>query len=796
MRKLILLLTLLPISLFAQNSKTPTYTISGKIVDSSTKTPLEYATVVIKSIDSTINVIGEVTNQRGNFSIDIKEGVYNLTIDYLCYTTKVIALNVTDKSINVGTIELENTRQNLEEISIDGKVKTLSFSQNKQIYNVTKDFSADGVSATQILTNIPSVSENIDGELTIRGQGNVTVLIDGKISSLSKIDALKSLPAGSIDKIEVISNPGASYQASASGIINIILKKGKAEGFNGSATASIGYKEIFGGLLTMNQKSEKVNIFTTLSYAHSKKSSLIDVENEYFNNGITASFLDESIEINSPSNDYMVILGAEFYLSKNSTLTATVKYDNINRDPFSITNSTFYNANHNPTATNIGTNNASFNDEILEFTIDFKQQFNNEGQELSAYATYSHDNEYYANDYTNSNPSFTNEDYIEENILENFDLSIKYKHPLSENSGLEAGYLGTYGKTPFVRIKENFEEKIIYTDYIHGVFLEYEKIWDSFYFGAGLRAEFTELKTNYTHFNDEQTTNFNDLFPSVYMEYNFTDSKSLSLSYSRTIARPGYYELRPYEVKLSETTSYIGNINLQPVDINSTTLSYNYYSDKLTIINSLYWSNYQNIFQPISFETSENSITNTPKILTTFVNVGSIDMYGLSITADLAPATWINLSGGANIYEMIDKGIYQYTDEDDQLIEKDFGNNDFSGNFNLLTKIKIPKVFDFQFNIINSLALTSAFSNREPNTYVTAAFNKDICKNKASLSLSLDDVFNSKQRNKTWLENNYTSNRISKEQYQTIVLSFTYRFNQDKQSKNINFNKKQNTPQI
>ena len=134
----------------------------------------------------------------------------------------------------------------------------LNIKQNKQVYNVTKDLSSNGASATQILSNIPAVSVGSNGNLTIRGQGNVRVLIDGKISSLSKSDALRSLPAGSIDKIEVIANPGASYRASASGIINIILKKGKNEGLNSSITASGGYKELYGGLLTFNHKSEKV----------------------------------------------------------------------------------------------------------------------------------------------------------------------------------------------------------------------------------------------------------------------------------------------------------------------------------------------------------------------------------------------------------------------------------------------------------------------------------------------------------------------------------------------------------
>ncbi|RXP44841.1 TonB-dependent receptor [Lutibacter sp. HS1-25] len=796
MRKLILLLTILPISFFAQNSTTPTYTISGKIIDATTKAPLEYATVIFKSIDSTKNIAGEITNQRGNFSIEVKNGTYNLAIDFVSYISKIVAITVNNKSINIGNIELENDTESLDEILINGKVEAFKITQNKQVYNVSKDFSANGVSATQILNNIPSVSEGADGELTIRGQGNVTVLIDGKISSLSKADALKSLPAGSIDKIEVISNPGASYRASATGIINIILKKGKNHGLNSSITGSGGYKDIYGGLFNMNYKSKSINIFSTLSYAHSAKNNLIAIKNEYYNNNITTGFLDENSEVNSPSNDYMAIVGAEFYLSHKSTLTATAKYDNINRKQLTNTNSKFYDASNNFISENIGLNDTGFKDEIFEYTLDFKKHFNKEGQEISTYITYSNDNEHFLYDFSNSNPSFKDETYTEENTLENLEFSFKYKHPFSETSGMEIGYLGTFGKTPFIQTKAQIDEKITYTDYIHGVFLEYEKSWNSFYLGVGLRAEFTALNTNFNNLNTEQKNTFNDLFPAIYAEYNLNDSNSLSLSYSRTIQRPGYNELRPFEIKISETTSYIGNINLQPVDINSSNFSYNYYGNKLTLISSLYWNNYENIIQPISFETNENSVIGIPKIVTTFINVGAIDMYGLSLTANLDVTKWLDFSGSANVYEIIDTGIYKYTNDANEIIEKDFSNSDLSGNFNLLSKVKIPKVFDFQFNIINSLALTSAFSNRIGNTYATASINKDLFNNNASLSLAVDDIFNSKVRNKTWYETNYTSNRIKSQQFQTVVLSFTYRFNQDKQSKSINFDKKQKTPQI
>lgn len=794
MRKLFLLLMLFPAFISAQKS-IATFTISGKIIDENTKTPLEYATVVFKSIDSNKTIFGGITNQRGNFSIEVEEGFYNSTVEFISYQTKNLSISKVESNINIGIIELEPATESLEEIEIKGKVKTLDYKQNIQVYNVTKDLSSNGVSATQILSNIPSVSVGSEGDLTIRGQANVTVLIDGKISSLSKADALKSLPAGSIEKIEVIANPGASQRSSASGIINIILKRGKSEGLNGSITASGGYKENYGGLLTLNHKSKTVNFFTTTSYAHSVKNTLLNVENEYFTNNITSGFLNESTLINSPSNDFMAIVGAEFYISKNSTLTATSKFDDISRSPFFETNANFYDASQTITTTNTGNNDSRFYNKILEFSVDFNQNFKNEGQYLSAYITYSNDNEKYINNFTNSNPIFVNEDYIEENTLENTEISLNYAHPISETSGFEIGYLGTFGKTPYTLSKEAVQENIIYSDNIHGFFADFEKSWNSFYLGVGLRLEMTELTSNFTNLNALHTNNFNDFFPSVFFEYSFSDNKGTSLSYSKTTKRPNYQELRPYEQKISETTSYIGNINLEPTYINSTNFSYSYYGEKLTFIPSLFWNYYDNYIQLISFETFDNN-NGIPKIVTTVENIGYLNQYGLSLTADLQAAKWLDFMGNANLYQMDQAGTFQYTNSNNEIVVKDFKSSDLNGEISLLTKIKIPKVFDFQFNIKNSLESKAAYSTRKANTYVNAAINKDLIDNRASLSLSVDDVFNSRNLERTWYEQNYTSQRMTSEKYQTIILSFTYRFNQEKQQRSVDFDKKSNKIKI
>ena len=202
MRRLfLLLLILLPLLIFSQEKNNPFYSISGKIIDASTLLPIEDATIVFKSIDSNHIMFGAITNQRGKFSIDVEKGTYAASVEFLSYKTKKLNISTISRSLNIGTIELEIDTEYLNEIQIIGEKKALELKPNKLIFNVDKDIASEGSMAIDILNNIPSVSVDPDGGITLRGFNTPTVLINGKTSSLSKSDALKTIPAGAIEKI-------------------------------------------------------------------------------------------------------------------------------------------------------------------------------------------------------------------------------------------------------------------------------------------------------------------------------------------------------------------------------------------------------------------------------------------------------------------------------------------------------------------------------------------------------------------------------------------------------------------
>jgi len=794
MRRLFLLLIIItPLLIFSQEKNNPLYTISGKIIDASTLLPLEDATIVFKSIDSSQIKFGAITNQRGKFSIEVEKGTYDASVEFLSYKTKKLNISTISRSLNIGAIELEVDTEYLSEIEIIGEKKALELKPNKLVFNVDKDIASEGSMAIDILNNIPAVSVDPDGSITLRGFNTPTVLVNGKTSSLSKTDALKTIPAGSIEKIEVITNPGARYKASATGIINIILKKGKDEGLNSSLTSAGGYKDYYGGLLTLNQKSKKLNFFTNASYFHRNPIKIASFENEYFENGTTSAFLNENSVNNNKANGFYSTIGADFYLSDNSTLTASINYTNISDDRVTETNSDFFDPSHNLTEINQRTHLGKFDNEIVEIAINFDHNFKKIGQKLETTIQYESDVETYNNTITNTNSNFTDEQYVEKTPLEHSYFDITYSNPINKTLVYSVGYSFDTNNFPFTYTGDNNILNIDYTDTAHAVFIDFENEGEKFYYNIGLRAEFSELNVDSANLNTPQINNFNDLFPSAYFEYTINEKKNVSFSFGKYIQRPNYYRLQPYEQRYSETSSYKGNENLKPVYLDYFSLDYTFSNEKLTFSAALFYQVFKDYWQDVTYETGEQ-INGVNKIITTPFNVGSLDYSGLNISTILRASNRVSFTGNISFLYFDRVGKFETLDINNEVIQIDYTNTNVTGSFSLLAQVKIPNVFNFQTNIKHRLNSSGSVAERKANTYASAAITKDIFDKNASLSLTIDDVFKSIKVERDRFDTTYFSKSNIKNKYRTVLLSFTYRFNQSKKDRKIDFAKKDIKP--
>jgi hypothetical protein len=272
-KTILILICLFSISaIIAQRpAQAKTFSVSGKVIDKDTKEPLEYATVVLKNIKDN-KLSGGITDGKGEFFIKIAGGTYDISVEFISFKTVNFKNTTIDKDIKLGTVILSEDGQVLDEVNIIPEKSTVDIRLDKKIYNVGKDMTVKGGSVSDVLDNVPSVSVDVEGAVSLRGNENVRILIDGKPSSLVGLDgasALRQLPADAIERVEVITSPSARYDAEGTaGIINIILRKGKVTGFNGSINPSIGNPTQYGISTNLNYRTKKYNLFTNSGYSY------------------------------------------------------------------------------------------------------------------------------------------------------------------------------------------------------------------------------------------------------------------------------------------------------------------------------------------------------------------------------------------------------------------------------------------------------------------------------------------------------------------------------------------------
>ncbi|PHS53023.1 MAG: hypothetical protein COB01_05585 [Lutibacter sp.] len=785
-----------PLLIFSQKNNNPHYTISGKIIDASTQLPIEDATVIFKTINSEEIDFGGITNQKGKFSIDVKKGIYNVYVEFLSYQTKRLEISSVTRNINLGVISLEIDTEYLNEIEIIGEKRTLEFKRNKVIYNVDKDISTAGSTVTDILNNIPSISVDPDGQISVQGQGLVQVLINGKTSLLSKAEALKTLPAGSIEHIEVITNPGAKYKASALSVINIILKKGKDEGLNGSITATGGYKDYFGGLITLNNKTKNLNFFTNANYYNRNIVEISKSENEYFRNGITTSFLNENSDFDSKGKGFYTTIGVDFYFTKKATLTTSINYQNLENKNNTLTESYIFDESKILTNSNNRVHDENFNNESAEFILDFTLDFSKEGRQLATYISHLKDTDASSVAIKNNNTSiYLDENYFQKDKLKNTIAYLEFINPINEKSAYTIGYDGDFKNISFLYSELLSETTIEQSTNVNAAFFDYTYENKSFFFNVGLRAEFAELKLNYSDENINQITQFNDISPSISLSYSFSDITSITGSFKRLIIRPYYSRLQPFEQKYSETSSYIGNPNLEQIYLDKSSILLNFYGNKITFSSELFFSRYNDYWQDVTYETGVQ-LDGVNKIITTPVNLGKLDYYGVNLTSTLKVSKIVNFIGNISLFNYDQSGTFETVNSANQTIVLDYNYASFNGEFGLFTQLKIPTVFNFQTNVKHFLIAEGPYSTRKAYTYANVAISKDIFDKEATLTLTVDDLFNSRKTDRDRFDTNYFSKSLIKKKYRTILFSFTYRFNQSKKDRKIDFYKKNIKPKF
>lgn len=790
---------------YGQNhsKKTTTVEISGKIIDKDTKQPLEYATIVLKPVKGAIT--GGITNENGKFNIAIPKGTYDISVEFISFKTKKLPTKTINANTNLGTITLETSTETLEEVEIIAERSTVDIRLDKRIYNVGKDMTVKGGTANDVLNNVPSVMVDVEGNVSLRGNENVRILINGKPSGLigiSGTDALRQLPADAIEKVEVITSPSARYEAEGTaGILNIVLRKGKALGFNGSISASVGTPELYSTAVNANVRSKKVNYFANVGYnkrlgpGNSKNATTYLDKNK---NPI--SYRNEKRKYDRARNGIYLNGGVEFFLSEKSSLTTSALYRNYDRKTTANNLISAFNTAKKLTSEKNRIQKDNENDQTVEFSLNYTQKFNTEGHLLTVDAQYSNSKENEKANITekHSFPTkniFTPERNNTNEKSKNYLIKADYVLPINENTQFEFGFKADFENlisnylvedydthTKAFKKNTNLSNNLDFKQDIMAVYSQFGKKINHFSYLLGLRLESTNRNIKLE--NNNSNKKFTELFPTINLGYEFNESESVTLGYSKRLRRPRHWFLNPFESRVSETYIFKGNVNLDPTYTNSFDLGYLKKWNKLTLNSSIYYRHTTNNFEMISQEEKReiNGILQTI-ILRTPINLSSEDNYGLEFTANYNPSRKIRLSSSFNFFEYKTNGNHSYTNSEGKKITTNYNTKDKSWFARLTSRIQLPAKIDWQTTAMYRGPKNTSQSKREGSFTANLAFSKDILKDKGTISLNVSDLLNTRKRK----SKNYTNFTISEGEFQwserQITASFVYRFNQNKKRK-------------
>lgn len=790
------------LSVFSQKPQNNQISITGNIIDSNTKEPLEYATVVLNNLE-TKQLSGGITDEKGNFTIKIIPGTYDISFEFISFKTIKISKKIINSSLNFGTIKLSEDSDKLDEIVIIAEKSTVEIRLDKRIYNVGKDMTVKGGSASDVLDNVPSVDVDVEGNVSLRGNENVRILIDGKPSALvglSGSDALRQLPADAIERVEVVTSPSARYDAEGTaGILNIILRKGVATGLNGSLNTTIGDPTQYRIASNINFRTKKINFFTNLGYTNSSSPGNFLTNLSTFENESVNSLRIEDRDFERKRNGYNINLGLEYFLSNESSITGTYFYRDSDNKNLSTNAIQVFDVNNILEYSDVRVQDEDEIDETSQISLNYTNNINNSGHKLTIDFQYSDSKEI---ETAFIDDSLASENNITTENSKSTLIQSDYVLPIGEHMQFELGYRGDFQdlNSNFLvnRIPEldfNPSNNLTFKQNVNAIYSQFGNKINKFSYLLGLRTEITDVKVRLTNTNENFDYRYTEVFPTINFGLERTDNQSFTLGYSRRLRRPRYWYLNPFESRNSQNVISKGNPGLIPTFTNSFDLGFLQKIGKLTLNSSIYFQHSVNAIQRVSRD-EIRLLDGVNQVITIRepINLASEDRYGFELTANYNPSKKVRLSGSFNVFQQESKGLYEYNkftiDETSGAIismpeTQDLGNinNSWFSRFN--ATFTLPWKIQMQNRLSYRGPRYTAQSESKGMFSANIALSKDVLSEKGTLVLNVSDVFNSRR----WRSTNFNPNKenptsINNQESQwrvrQVSLNFTYRFNQKK----------------
>ncbi len=772
-------------------SNPPLGLITGKVLDAESGLPIEFATISLFHRGDSSLVTGGITDAGGVFEIEAPAGQYFLKVEFISYEPFVIpevVIGRGHRKVDLGVIHLQIAAQQLQEVEVRAEKSTLQISLDKKVFNVGKDLANRGGTAEDLLDNVPSVTVDIEGNVSLRGSGNVRLLVDGKPSGLvSGASGLRQLPANMIDRIEVITNPSARYEAEGmAGIINIVLRKQQNKGVNGSFDFTLGQPSNYGAAINLNWRRKKVNLFTNYGLSYRKHPGQGSLFQE--------TLLDDTLRLLQQTREHErgglsnnIRLGADYFLSPKDIFTTSFLYRFSKEDNNSeLRYRDYLFSLENPTLLTLREDDESEDESNLEYALSYKHQFEGEGHELTADVRFIQDNETESSDFTESYflpdgaptggapllQRSNNEEGTDELILQ-----ADYVRPFGKDHKFEAGYRSSFRRIRNDYLVEEFNDvewtvldglsnNFEYDEIIHAAYAIYGNKVKRFSYQAGLRYEFSDVTTHLIQTDELNARQYGNLFPSLHLSYELLNQNAIQLSYSRRLRRPRFWDLNPFFTFSDNRNFFSGNPNLDPEFTDSYEIGHIKYWEKASLSSALFYRHTTDVIERVRTLNPDGTTTMRPE------NLLTRDDYGLEFNFSFKPVPWWNLNGDLNFFRTITDGGN---------LGDEFAADDFTWHGRFTSRATLWKAWDVQVRFNYRAPRETTQGRNKAMYHADLGISRDIFQKKGTLTLSVRDLFNTRKRRYIIDQPGFYSEGEFQWRARMATLTLNYRLNQNKQ---------------
>ncbi|MCK5782478.1 MAG: TonB-dependent receptor [Flavobacteriales bacterium] len=745
--------------------------IFGLVIDSQTKKGVEFASVSLLNIETSEIIAGELTNEKGFFDfLSIKKGEYMLKIDFIGYesfNSDVINIASKSKVHDLGKILLKPDVSILNDVTVSAERTYIENKIDKKVVNIGKDLLTAGASAVDIMSNLPSVDVDIEGNVSLRGSENVRILVDGRPTNLTSEELLASIPAENIDKVEIITNPSAKYDPDGiSGILNIILKKNKKLGFNGSVNGGIGSANEFSGInkynasLNLNYNTGKWNFFANYGYRDNQRVSSGDFTRETFDkDGVKTGVLEQESSKERGRKGHTLKAGVDYNFNESNNISYTANVRNSKR-------SAIEDMEYLQSTIPKRTTDSEYDSKSLSHDLTYKSTLNETSSlEFNVYridsksdrkSVFEQENRGDENDSGkgNDNMTSTQVDYTMENDGSKLELGAKGQ---VRNIDSDYHFYDQYDDD-----LESRSNHFLFNEQLYSVYTNYGKKWGPWGLQAGIRLEQALTESRLVEPVDSTyNNNYFNFYPSVFVTRKLGEKSELGFSYSKRVSRPSTYQLNPAKRYSDELNIRTGNPTLNPEFTNSLEISYNKYWKGGSFSTAVFYRHTTDKIQRIKLVDDQGVSTST------YGNIATAQEIGYEASVMTKITEWWSINGSLNMY-------YTQLDTDDP----NFSNNGINWFTRLNNTFNLTKTWSLQASGRYMGKRVIPQGHIDPMYGMELGLRKSLFNKRATLGFRLSDVFNSYQFNY------YTSGEgfeeVGHRQWESRVayVTFTYNFGQ------------------